>query len=154
MKVMLKTRFSNAVRGAIIALFALNDSPATAASALQLVSQLHSSFAPPAGGNGDSGLPIVSADGRYVLFASAANNLTLTNNNNSVLPQRMNVFLRDRVNGTTTLVSANLAGTGGGNGDSFPTGISTNGQFALFESAASDLLANDTNSRMTCLCGM
>ena len=145
MKTMLKTRFSNALRGAIIALLALNASLATTASALQLVSQLHSSFAP-AGGDGDSGLPIVSADGRYVLFASAANNLTLTNNINSVLPQRLNVFLRDRVSGTTTLVSANLAGTGGGNGDSFPTGISTNGQFALFESAASDLVANDTNS--------
>ena len=145
MKTMLKTRFSNALRGAIIALIALNASLATTASALQLVSQLHSSFAP-AGGDGDSGLPIVSADGRYVLFASAANNLTLTNNINSVLPQRLNVFLRDRVSGTTTLVSANLAGTGGGNGDSFPMGISTNGQFALFESAASDLVANDTNS--------
>ena len=144
MKTMLKTRFSNARRGAIIALLALNASLATTASALQLVSQLHPSFAP-AGGEGDSGLPIVSADGRYVLFASTANNLTLTNNNNSVLPQRLIVFLRDRVNGTTTLVSANLAGTGGGNGDSFPTGISTNGQFALFESAASDLVANDTN---------
>ena len=145
MKTMLKTRFSNALRGAIIALIALNASLATTASALQLVSQLHPSFAP-AGGDGNSGLSIVSADGRYVLFASAANNLTLTNNINSVLPQRLNVFLRDRVSGTTTLVSANLAGTGGGNGDSFPTGISTNGQFALFESAASDLVANDTNS--------
>src|SRR6185437_2636522 len=39
----------------------------------------------------------------------------------------------------------NQSGTGGGNGDSFPTGISTNGQFALFESSASDLVANDTN---------
>ena len=142
MKTILKARFSNALCGSIITLIA---SLATAASALQLVSQLHSSLAPPAGGDGDSGLPIVSADGRYVLFASAANNLTLTNNNNSVLPQRLNVFLRDRVSGTTTLVSANLAGTGGGNGDSFPTGISTNGQFALFESAASDLVVNDTN---------
>jgi dipeptidyl aminopeptidase/acylaminoacyl peptidase len=145
MKTMLKTGFSNALRGAIIALIALNASLATTTSALQLVSQLHPSLAP-AGGNGNSGLSIVNADGRYVLFASAANNLTLTNNNNSVLPQRLNVFLRDRVSGTTTLVSANLAGTGGGNGDSFPTGISTNGQFALFESAASDLVANDTNS--------
>jgi Tol biopolymer transport system component len=144
MKTTIKTWFSNARRGAIIALLALNASLATTTSALQLVSQLHPSFAP-AGGDGDSGLSIVSADGRYVLFASAANNLTLTNNNNSVLPQRLNVFLRDRVSGTTTLVSANLAGTGGGNGDSFPTGISTNGQFALFESAASDLVANDTN---------
>ena len=39
-----------------------------------------------------------------------------------------------------------MAGNGGGNGDSFPTGISTNGQFALFESRASDLVAGDTNN--------
>ena len=104
------------------------------------------SFAPQAGGNGDSGLSIISRDGRYVLFASTANNLTLTNNNNFVLPRRFNVFLRDRLASTTTLVSVNMAGNGGGNGDSFPTGISTNGQFALFESSASDLVAGDTNN--------
>ena len=115
-------------------------------ASIQPVSQPGSSFAPAAGGYGSSGLPIVSADGRYVLFASTANNLVLTNNNNSVLPQRMNVFLRDRVSNTTTLVSVNLAGTGGGNGDSFPTAISTNDQFVLFESGASDLVANDTNA--------
>jgi hypothetical protein len=114
-------------------------------ASIQPVSQPGSSFAPAAGGDGSSGLPIVSADGRYVLFASTANNLVLTNNNNSVLPQRMNVFLRDRVSNTTTLVSVNLAGTGGGNGDSFPTAISTNDQFVLFESGASNLVANDTN---------
>jgi hypothetical protein len=117
----------------------------SADASIQPVSQPGSSFAPAAGGDGSSGLPIVSADGRYVLFASTANNLVLTNNNNSVLPQRMNVFLRDRVSNTTTLVSVNLAGTGGGNGDSFPTAISTNDQFVLFESGASDLVANDTN---------
>jgi hypothetical protein len=115
-----------------------------AKASIDPVSQLGASFAPTPGGDGSSGLPIVSADGRYVLFASTANNLVLTNNNISVLPQRMNVFLRDRDSGTTTLVSVNLAGTGG-NGDSFPTAISTNGQFALFESAASDLVANDTS---------
>ena len=60
--------------------------------------------------------------------------------------RRLNVFLRDRASNTTTLVSVNLTGTGGGNGDSLPFGISTNGQFALFESAASDLVANDTNN--------
>jgi hypothetical protein len=98
------------------------------------------------GGSGDSGLSIISRDGRYVLFASTANNLTLTNNNNFVLPCRFNVFLRDNLAQTTTPVSVNQAGTGGGNGDSFPTGISTNGQFALFESSASDLVPNDTNN--------
>ena len=74
-----------------------------------------------------------------------ANNLTPTNNYNLVLPFRFNVFLRDNLNHTTALVSVNQNGTGG-NGNSFPTGISTNGQFALFESSASDLVANDTNN--------
>jgi hypothetical protein len=114
--------------------------------AAQLVTVQGSVFAPQAGGNGDSGLSIISRDGRYVLFASTANNLTLVNNNNFVLPRRFNVFLRDRLANTTTLISVNQAGTGGGNRDSFPTGISTNGQYALFESSASDLVAGDTNN--------
>ena len=115
-------------------------------SAAQLVTAAGSSFGPKLGGSGDSGLAISSKDGRYVLFASTANNLTLTNNNNYVLPCRFNVYLHDNLANTTTLVSVNQSGTGGGNNDSFPTGISTNGQFALFESSASDLVANDTNN--------
>jgi hypothetical protein len=126
--------------------FSLCSGFSTANASLQPVSSRDLSFTAPPGGNGDSGLSIISADGRFVLFASTANNLILTNNNNSVLPRRLNVFLRNRTNDTTTLVSVNLAGTGGGNGDSFPTGISMNGQFALFESSASDLVANDTNN--------
>src|ERR1700690_2325956 len=78
--------------------------------AAQLVTVQGASFAPQAGGNGDSGLSIISRDGRYVLFASTANNLTLTNNNNFVLPRRFNVFLRDRLASTTTLVSVNMDG--------------------------------------------
>ena len=66
-----------------------------AKASIDPVSQLGASFAPTPGGDGSSGLPIVSADGRYVLFASTANNLVLTNNNNSVLPRRFNVFLRE-----------------------------------------------------------
>jgi len=116
------------------------------ASATQLVTVPGAAFAPKLGGSGDSGLSIISKDGHYVLFASTANNLTLTNEANPLLPCRFNVFLRNSVNGTTTLVSINQSGTGGGNGDSYPTGISTNGQFALFESSASDLVPNDTNN--------
>ena len=59
---------------------------------------------------------------------------------------RFNVFLRDRTNQTNTLVSLNLTGVAGGNGDSFPVALSTNGQFVLFESSASDLVAGDTNN--------
>jgi Tol biopolymer transport system component len=121
--------------------------PAAAAS-LQLVSVRDTSLNPPAGGAGDSSVAIISADGRYVLFGSAANNLVPTTNNapvSGLLPSVLNVFLRDRTNGTTALVSLNLAGTGGGNGDSLPAGISTNGRFALFESTANNLVAGDTN---------
>ncbi|MES1180243.1 MAG: hypothetical protein ABUL66_00100 [Verrucomicrobiota bacterium] len=110
------------------------------------MSSLGSSFPAKLGGNGDSGLSFISPDGRYVLFASTANNLTLTNRFNLSEPFRFNVFLRDTLNRTTTLVSVNQNGTGGGNQDSYPAAISTNGQFALFESSASDLVANDTNN--------
>jgi Tol biopolymer transport system component len=114
-----------------------------------LVSARDPSQAPPAGGGGDSLAPIISPDGRYVLFASLANNLMLNTNNLPipvVFPSKLNVFLRDRTNLTTTLVSVNLSGLAGGNGDSIPTGISSNGQYVLFESSASDLVPGDTNS--------
>ena len=78
-----------------------------------------------------------------------ANNLVLTSNNipiPSLVPARFNVYLRDRTNQTTTLVSRSTSGAAGGNGDSFPVALSTNGQFALFESSASNLVAGDSNN--------
>src|SRR6266446_2919214 len=121
---------------------------AASAAPFQLVSARDSGQAPPAGGSGDSWGPVLSPDGRFVLFASAANNLVTTSNGNPLpvlVGPRLNVFLRDRTAGTTTLVSANLTGAGGGNGDSIPTGISTSGRYACFESSASDLVSGDTN---------
>jgi len=133
---------------AFVAIVASVAFPASA-SFIQLISQRDGSLPPFAGGGGSSQMPIVSADGRYLLFASTANNLALLTNgvpmSSATLPT-LNVFLRDRASNTTTLVSFNLAGTGGGNGNSVPFGISTNGQFVLFESAASNLVANDTNN--------
>ncbi|MDQ6630662.1 MAG: hypothetical protein M3Y82_02765, partial [Verrucomicrobiota bacterium] len=84
-----------------------------------------------------------------MVFASTADNLLIATNGKPMFasfPVRFNTFLRDRSNATTTLVSANLSGTSGGNGDSIPTDLSTNGQFILFESSADDLVINDTNS--------
>lgn len=115
----------------------------------ELLSRLDASAHAPAGGSGDSWAPIISADGRYVLFASTANNLLLAANGNLLPPQIrpvLNVFLRDRTNGTTALISVNVSGLAGGNGDSLPAAISTNGQFALFESSASDVVPGDTNN--------
>ena len=114
---------------------------------MQLVSILNASYEVPATANGDSYMPIVTPNGRYVLFASVANNLVMTNSDGTVTggPRHwLDVYLRDRLEGTTTLVSDNLAGVCG-DGNSYPTGLSTNGQFALFESSATDLVTNDVN---------
>jgi len=95
----------------------------------------------PAGGDGNSAAPVVSPDGRFVVFTSAANDLVPGGNSFYSL----NVFLRDRASNTTVLVSGNLSGTGGGNGNSMLGQVSTNGQFVVFQSDASNLVPNDTN---------
>src|SRR3974390_205139 len=124
----------------VVAAFSALISFEASGSFLQLVSPRDGSLPAVAGGGGASQMPIVRADGRYGLFASTANNIALMTNGTPMaaptLPA-LNVFLRDRASNTTTLVSVNLTGTGGGNGDSTPFGISTNGQFVLFESSAS-----------------
>jgi Tol biopolymer transport system component len=120
-----------------------------AGASFQLGSVVDTTLPPAAGGGGDSYAPVMSPDGRFVLFASTANNLVLNSNQGPLpleLPARLNVFLRDRTNQTTVLVSGNVAGSGGGNGDSLPSGLSTNGRYALFESSASNLVAGDTNN--------
>jgi hypothetical protein len=123
--------------------------PMPAMTAPQIVSQLPPSAAISTVGGGCSYDPIVSPDGRYVLFAGTSANL-IAGPAGLPMPQgfpaRMNVFVRDRQTGVTLLASVNAAGTAGGNGDSFPSALSSNGQFAVFESAASDLIAGDTNA--------
>jgi len=106
------------------------------------ISVLTPSLAPSQSGNADSSLPILSADNTRVLFSSQAGNLT-TNRHHGLL---VDVFLRNLTNGTTTLVSVTPDGGSGGNGSSFPGGISTNNQFVLFQSRAGNLVANDTNN--------
>ncbi|MGC9941775.1 MAG: hypothetical protein ABSE48_08055, partial [Verrucomicrobiota bacterium] len=86
--------------------------------------------------SGSSSEPVISGDGRYVAFTSAATNLIAVDNNNST-----DVFVRDLQTQTTTLVSANSAGTGGGNKDSYSPTISSDGRFILFVSQASNLTA-------------
>ena len=95
----------------------------------------------PVGGNADSVSPAISADGRFVLFSSSANNLVSGDNGQLGL----DIFLRDRASNTTVLVSANFSGTGGGNGNSICGQVSTNGRYVVFQSDATDLLPGDTN---------
>jgi len=115
---------------------------------LRLLSQVNSAVPSPSGGGGGSWSPILSPDGRFVVFASTANNLLLTSNGAAIplrIPPTVNVYLRDRLYGTNVLVSVNLTGVAGGNADSIPSGVSPDGRFVLFESSASDLVLNDTN---------
>src|SRR5438046_872954 len=68
----------------------------TAAQSLDLASTIDPAQGPASGGGRDSRGPVISADGRYVLFASTANNLMLATNNNPIpvgIPASLNVFL-------------------------------------------------------------
>ena len=103
------------------------------------------------GGNGQSRYPSISADGSYVYFASQATDLVA----GQVDTAGFDVFVFDRVSGTTALVS-HAAGspTTGANGSShvpnfdlataFP---SADGRYAAFTSSATNLVAGqvDTN---------
>ena len=119
-----------------------------AADPIQLLSLRNPAAPPPASADADSGSPILSPDGRFVLFASSADDLVVLSNGarmTTLFPPRLNIFLRDRTKASTTLISVNLTGTNGGNGDSLPASLSTDGRYVLFESSASDLVADDTN---------
>ncbi len=131
-----------------VCLLVLAISSVVCAQNVQLLSTPDPALVPCSGG-GDSWTPVVSRDGRYVLFCSTARNLTAGSNSLPVpggFPPRLNVYLRDRTRGTTTLVSVNSLGVSGGDGDSLPVDISTNDQYVLFESTASDLVPGDTNA--------
>jgi Tol biopolymer transport system component len=92
-------------------------------------------------GNRESSWPSISADGRYVAFYSWASNLVPGDTNGAT-----DVFVRDRLNGTTERVSVNSAG-GEANGGSGATSISADGRYVAFGSGASNLVPDDTNRR-------
>ena len=93
-------------------------------------------------GDAASSNPAISANGRYVLFTSTADDLVAGDNNGLD-----DVFVRDLKKGITTLVSVNAAGTGPGDGQSAALGITPEGRFALFESLADDLAGSDSNQQ-------
>jgi Tol biopolymer transport system component len=97
-----------------------------------------------AGANGWSDSPSVSANGRYVAFASSATNLVHGDTNK--LPD---VFVRDVVTERVTRVSVTSAGKQGvgkrySNGSNAPT-ISADGRWVAFHSDMTNLVPRDTN---------
>ena len=95
-------------------------------------------------GSGESGLEdarrAISADGRYVVFESWADNLVADDSNGEV-----DVFRRDRQTGTTVRVSVSYAG-GNALGPSENPSISANGRYVAFASGAVDIVQVDGNS--------
>lgn len=82
---------------------------------------------------------VISSSGRYVAFVT--DGAYVASDTNSTY----DVYLRDRVAATTTLVSVNSMGTNGGNGASLRFAMSSDGRYIAFASDATDLVAGDTN---------
>ena len=89
--------------------------------------------------NGPSAFPSLSADGRYVVFESAATNLVVGDTNGFD-----DVFLHDCVIGTTRRVSVD-SNEVQGNGASYDAAISADGLKVTFTSAATNLAVLDGN---------
>ncbi|MGH9282615.1 MAG: TolB family protein, partial [Acidimicrobiales bacterium] len=83
----------------------------------------------------------INVDGRYVAFAANAENLVTGDFNGAT-----DVFVRDRVAGTTTRVSVSSAGAQA-NGASSEPSISADGRYVAFASTAANLVAGDTNGQ-------
>lgn len=90
-------------------------------------------------GNSVSSGGKLSADGRLVVFSTVSTNLVP--NDTTPWPD---VVVRDLSTNTSTLVSVTPGGVAGHSSSLAPE-ISDDGRWVLFQSAANDLVANDTN---------
>ncbi len=89
--------------------------------------------------HGNSISPAVSADGRFVAFASDAPDLVPGDTNGR------DVFVRDRLLATTELASVSSDGAQANRAALFPA-ISGDGRYVVFQSDADNLVADDTNA--------
>jgi Tol biopolymer transport system component len=90
-------------------------------------------------GNANSDIPVISADGQHVAFASDASNLVATDENGC-----QDVFVKALVDNSLIRVSVPPAG-GEGNLKSWGPSLSADGARLTFVSQASNLVSGDTN---------
>lgn len=88
---------------------------------------------------GDSGHAVISADGRFVAFASSSSSLVLGDKN-----EQGDVFVHDRQTQATSRVSVGALGREANESSSAPS-ISADGRYVAFMSLATNLVADDTN---------
>ena len=91
--------------------------------------------------NGDSILPAISSDGRFVAFSSEASNLVAGDTNNLA-----DIFLHDRQDDTTVRIVAPAEFNTGSGIVIVAPNISPDGGFVGFRSNADDLVLGDTNN--------
>ena len=91
--------------------------------------------------NGDSILPAISADGRFVAFSSEASNLVAGDNNNLA-----DIFVHDRQDDTTVLIVGPAEFNTGSGIIVVGPSISPDGDLVGLRSDADDLVPGDTNS--------
>ena len=91
-------------------------------------------------GDGSSGYTAISADGRYVAFVSNATNLVTADTNGTY-----DVFVRDRVLGTTERVDLSTSSAQANGAASTSLDISADGRYVAFVSDATNLVTGDTN---------
>ncbi len=112
----------------------------------------HAAGSPARAANGPSDAPSIDRDGRYVAFQSTATDLVAGQEDG---PESPDVFLYDRVTGTTTLVSHTDAGANVAGGGELST-LSANGKVVAFEvadeaSGTNGLFLYDRERRATLL---
>lgn len=95
-------------------------------------------------GNGSSGGYSISANGRYIAFASNATNLVPEDTNGVE-----DVVVRDVFSNITTRISVASDGTqaNGASGENWGIDISEDGRYVAFESLATNLVPDDTNEQ-------
>jgi Tol biopolymer transport system component len=92
--------------------------------------------------NGESDPPAISADGRFVAFASGASNLHPDDTDAT-----WDIFVRDLETDTVTLASRATGAAGAkSNGDAGYAAISADGRYVAFSSEATNLDPGDTDS--------
>lgn len=90
-------------------------------------------------GDGPSQIPDISSSGRFVAFMSDATNLVNGDTNGT-----SDIFVHDRKTKKTTRASTRSNGAQADDASSI-SGISANGRFVAFESAATNLVPADSN---------
>jgi len=91
--------------------------------------------------------PSVSENGRFVVFFSNSTNLAPEYNIEDD-PETNHVYLRDRLSGTTTLISKNASNEIGDGNSEYPT-ISADGSAIAFHSFASNLTTDGQDTNFT-----